>query len=285
MSSAYDPSQSRIGLESLKPCGNSLMGDAKGDSPYGETPVWTRAVSEITGGHGRLPGPCLHALAGRVAKRVCGRDYRCEACELDQLVERSHLQSPRKSGSAVEIEGYRYSEQCLYHPGHTWAYAEYGGNVRIGLDDFASSIIGYAESVHMPAPGTRITPGMPLFALRRDRHWVRVLSPLQGVIVGVNSGVIQHPELIRADPFGEGWLVLAKPDRDSSYCEMLSYGEAAREWLAQESGFLRMLLCSGLGGRQKGDYVSHDPSMPISDWAWKTLVETFLHTRVLLQPS
>ncbi len=227
--------------------------------------------------------PCLHSLAGRLEPRLCTRDYRCDTCELDELVEKTALVYPKKCKSIVEIDGYRHSEHCHYHRGHSWIHPEYGGNVRIGIDDFAARVIGYADAIELPRSGSRIFPGAPAFSLKRDRHWVRVLSPIQGTVLTVNETVLENPELVRNDSFERGWLVLVKPDPDSIPCTALVHGEKAKDWLAQESGFLNVLLSSGLGGRTSMGNPTR--CQLISDWVWVTLVETFLHSKVIFDPS
>ncbi|MHC1744740.1 MAG: glycine cleavage system protein H [Syntrophobacteraceae bacterium] len=260
----------------------NLMQSGEGNPPrrtssdLGDT-IWDRG-----GQRTHTHRPCLHSLAGRVGARSCTRDYRCDTCEFDQLVEKSHLMYPKKCKSIVEIDGYRHSEHCHYHRGHSWTHLEYGGNVRIGIDDFAARIIGFADAIELPLAGTRIFPGVPAFSLKRDRHWVRVLSPIQGTVLSVNETVLENPELIRTDSFETGWLALVKPDSESIHCPSLAHGEEAKEWLAQECGFLKVLLSSGLGGRM--GLGNPTRCAVISDWVWVTLVETFLHTKVIFDP-
>lgn len=275
--------EARSGMGSGRRSGDRRARAATEADPESGVPFdYVTVILEKAGRRVHTHRPCLHALAGRVATRTCTRDYRCEQCDFDRLVERTHLLYPRKGNGIVDIDGYRHSEQCHYHRGHTWTLPDYGGNVRIGLDDFAARMIGYAEAVELPALGSTILPGEPCFALRRDRHWVRVLSPIQGTVVSINEDVVRCPDLIHTDAFEKGWLVLVRPDADASVCAALVHGEEAREWMAQECGFFRVLLTRGFGGRMSVD----DPERCtiVSDWAWITLVETFLHTRVTVDP-
>lgn len=270
------------GTDSQGLAGEGLM-QSGGDDPAQGSPIdFADPLMDRGTRRAHTHRPCLHSLAGRVGTRTCTRDYRCDTCEFDQLVEKSHLMYPKKCKSIVEVEGYRHSEHCHYHRGHAWAHAEYGGNVRVGIDEFSARMIGYADAIELPLPGSRIFPGTPTFSLRRDRHWVRVLSPIQGTVVSVNEAVIETPELVRTDSFERGWLALVKPDPDSVHCATLVHGEEAKDWLAQECGFLNVLLSSGLGGRTSMGNPTR--CQLISDWAWITLVETFLHTKVILDP-
>ena len=69
---------------------------------------------------------------------------------------------------------------------------------------------------------------------------------------------------------------------ESIPCTALVHGEKAKDWLAQESGFLNVLLSSGLGGRTSMGNPTR--CQLISDWVWVTLVETFLHSKVIFDP-
>ncbi len=235
-------------------------------------------ILDKTGGRIEVQRPCLHALAGRVAKRVCTLGYRCDSCEFDRLVEETHLPLRRRSHPTVVINGYQHSEQCQYHRGHTWTLPEHGGNMRIGLDDFAARLIGHTDAIELPSPGSRILAGEPCFAFRRDRHWVKVLAPIAGIVVSINEEVVRSPGLVHRNAFDEGWLALVKPERKTSRCPPLLQGEEAKEWMVRECDFFQVLLRRGFGGRTSTDQAAS--STLVSDWAWIMLVETFLHTRV-----
>ena len=48
-----------------------------------------------------------------------------------------------------------------------------------------------------------------------------VIAPLSGTIVAVNPKVVEEPETVNADPYGEGWLVRIKLSTPSEVDELM----------------------------------------------------------------
>jgi glycine cleavage system H protein len=48
-----------------------------------------------------------------------------------------------------------------------------------------------------------------------------VIAPLSGTIVAVNQKVVDEPETVNADPYGEGWLVRIKLSTPSEVDELM----------------------------------------------------------------
>ena len=43
-----------------------------------------------------------------------------------------------------------------------------------------------------------------------------VIAPLAGEVVAVNQAVVESPELVNQDPYGEGWLIRVRLDDPAS---------------------------------------------------------------------
>lgn len=69
---------------------------------------------------------------------------------------------------------FRHGPSYYYHRGHTWARVEYGGQVRVGLDDFAARLFGPADSWRLPESGMGVDSGEPGAAMGRDDHSARL---------------------------------------------------------------------------------------------------------------
>src|SRR5205807_5435770 len=57
------------------------------------------------------------------------------------------------------VGGFQVPENLRYHPGHTWALNESPSLVRVGMDDFASKLVGTMERVTLPQRGQWIRQG------------------------------------------------------------------------------------------------------------------------------
>lgn len=168
------------------------------------------------------------------------------------------------------VAGFQVPENLRYHAGHTWALSESRDLVRIGMDDFASKLIGKIESIALPQRGRWVRQGQKIWTIVRDGKSVDMLSPIEGTVTDVNEAVAKNPELAQKDPYGEGWLLTVQaPDAKINFRNLLG-GALARFWT--ENAALRLqqrmpALVGALaqdGGVAVDDLTAH---MPDEDWA------------------
>ena len=57
---------------------------------------------------------------------------------------------PQAQPVPAMVGGFKVPENLRYHPGHTWALSESPNLVRVGMDDFASKLIGHLERIALP---------------------------------------------------------------------------------------------------------------------------------------
>ncbi|HUA16451.1 MAG TPA: glycine cleavage system protein H [Verrucomicrobiae bacterium] len=174
------------------------------------------------------------------------------------------------------VAGFKVPENVRYHAGHTWAVSESRDLVRIGIDDFASKLIGKVESIALPQRGRWVRQGQKIWTIIRDGKSVDMVSPIEGTVSDVNEAVAKNPELARKDPYGEGWLLTVQaPDSKINFRNLLG-GSLARLWMENAAMRLqqRMPMAAGAlaqdGGVAVDDLTAH---MPDEDWA--TLTKEF----------
>ena len=99
-----------------------------------------------------------------------------------------------------------YPEDLKYHPEHDWARIE-GDEAVLGITWFAQDALG--ELVHFEAPevGTAIAKDASYGEVESVKAVSDVIAPLSGEIVAVNEKVVEAPETVNEDPYGEGWLL------------------------------------------------------------------------------
>lgn len=199
-----------------------------------------------------------------------------------QSARQADVQPARRPGLSqvvpAFVAGFEVPENVRYHAGHTWALAESRELVRVGMDDFASKLVGKIESIALPQRGRWVRQGQKLWTIFRDGKSVDMVSPIEGTIADVNEAVARNPELARQDPYGEGWLVTVQaPDSKINFRNLLS-GTLARLWTEDSALRLRSrmpALAGALaqdGGVAMSDLTAH---MPEEDWA-KVTKEFFL---------
>src|ERR1700690_1390773 len=99
------------------------------------------------------------------------------------------------------IGGFDVPENLRYHPGHTWALSESPSLVRVGMDDFASKLIGKIDRMTLPQRGQWIRQGQKIATFFRDGASVDMVSPIEGSIADVNDRVAQDPALAQKDSY------------------------------------------------------------------------------------
>ena len=120
------------------------------------------------------------------------------------------------------VGGFSVPDNLRYHPGHTWALSESPNLVRVGMDDFASKLIGKVESITLPQRGQWIRQGQKMCTLYRDGCAVDMVSPIEGTVSDINEALVKDPKLALNDPYGEGWLVTVQaPDSKTSFRNLL----------------------------------------------------------------
>lgn len=122
----------------------------------------------------------------------------------------------------------------FFHRGHAWARPD-GDDVRVGLDDFAHHLLGNADSIRLPEPGTVLRQGEPGWSLRIGEHVFDVLSPVDGEVVAVHENCAEAPANAAADPYGEGWLLKIHPSRVGTALKNLMPADLAQSWMRQLS--------------------------------------------------
>ncbi len=99
-----------------------------------------------------------------------------------------------------------YPEELKYHPEHDWAKIE-GDEATVGVTWFAQDALG--ELVHFEAPkaGATVAKDSSYGEVESVKAVSDVIAPLSGEILEVNQAVVDAPELVNADPYGDGWLL------------------------------------------------------------------------------
>ncbi|HEV2205989.1 MAG TPA: glycine cleavage system protein H [Candidatus Acidoferrales bacterium] len=177
------------------------------------------------------------------------------------------------------VGGFELPSNLQYHPGHTWALRESPTMVRVGIDDFATRLIGKAESIVLPKRGQWIRQGQKIFAVTKDGEKAELVSPIEGEITSVNEAVLNEASLVAKAPYGDGWLLtVTSPDAQTNFRNLLS-GNVARQWMADAGSRLRARMPALAGAvAQDGGLAIHDLSTQLPEEQWSKLTHEFFLT-------
>jgi glycine cleavage system H protein len=87
---------------------------------------------------------------------------------------------------------------------------------RVGITDYAQDQLGDVVFVELPAIGRDLSGGELMVEIESTKSVGEVYSPFAGVVVAVNSEVVDHPELINTSPYDQGWLLEIEGDRTTA---------------------------------------------------------------------
>lgn len=98
-------------------------------------------------------------------------------------------------------------EHLRYTAEHEWVQQLDEGRVRIGITHYAQDALGDVVFVSLPEPGTAVSAGQSLGEVESTKSVSEVYAPLAGEVVARNEALESRPELVNADPYGDGWIV------------------------------------------------------------------------------
>jgi glycine cleavage system H protein len=123
------------------------------------------------------------------------------------------------------VAGESYPEDLLYHPEHDWARIE-GDEAVLGITWYAADALGELVHYEPPEEGARIAKDQSYGEIESVKAVSDLISPLSGEVVEVNARVVDGPETVNEDPYGDGWLVrirLTNPTERDQLLDVAAY--------------------------------------------------------------
>ena len=90
--------------------------------------------------------------------------------------------------------------------------------MRVGITAYAQEALGDIVFVTLPAVGTALDAGQALGEVESTKSVSDVYAPVAGTVRARNEALDANPELVNADPYGEGWLLELEPSRARTRC-------------------------------------------------------------------
>ena len=99
-----------------------------------------------------------------------------------------------------------YPDDLLYHPEHDWVRID-GDVATFGITWFAQDALGELVHFEPPEDGARVAKDSAYGEVESVKAVSDVIAPLSGEVLEVNQTVVDAPETVNEDPYGDGWLV------------------------------------------------------------------------------
>ena len=124
-----------------------------------------------------------------------------------------------------------YPDDIKYHAEHDWARVD-GDEATLGITWFAQDALGELVHFEPPEEGSQVTKDSSYGEVESVKAVSEVIAPLSGEVVEVNRRVVDEPEVVNGDPYGDGWLVrirLADPGEVDSLLDAEAYKQLLAE--------------------------------------------------------
>jgi glycine cleavage system H protein len=126
-----------------------------------------------------------------------------------------------------------YPDNLRYHREHDWARVDAGGTATLGITWYAQDALGEIVHYEAPAEGSSVARDESYGEVESVKAVSDLISPLSGEVVEVNPKVLEEPETINDDPYGDGWLVRIRLSEPAELDDLLDV-EAYRAFLAEQ---------------------------------------------------
>ncbi|MCF7823180.1 MAG: hypothetical protein K9N35_03320 [Candidatus Marinimicrobia bacterium] len=156
---------------------------------------------------------------------------RTQALSLSPIVKKPSYQ--------FKVENLAIPAGVYFSPTHSWAHMETNGQARVGVDSFIQGLTGTLTDIEVPAKGTKLSQGDPMFQVIHEDKRLTITAPISGEVKGINSEALQNMKMVHRDPYSHGWLVEMMPNDWESETQKLYIGDRTLNWLKTEVARIR----------------------------------------------
>ncbi len=116
-------------------------------------------------------------------------------------------------------------EDLAYTADHEWV-SRRDLVARVGITEYAQDALGDVVFVQLPTLGAEVSSGGALGEVESTKSVSDVFAPVTGTVSAVNEVLLERPELLNQDPYGDGWI-----------CEITVASEEAFSDLMDPAGY------------------------------------------------
>ena len=124
-----------------------------------------------------------------------------------------------------------YPDDLRYYREHDWARVEDGDAV-LGITWFAADALGELVHFEPPATGATVTRDQSYGEVESVKAVSDLIAPLSGEVLEINQKVVDAPETVNEDPYGDGWLIrirMTNPGERDQLLDLAAYKQLLAE--------------------------------------------------------
>ena len=111
-----------------------------------------------------------------------------------------------------------------YTESHEWVRID-GNKCTVGITDHAQDQMGDIVFVELPEAGAELSKGDVLGNIESVKSVSEVYCPISGSVLEINEKLLDNPELVNQDAFGEGWIAVLELTETDSLSTLLTAEE------------------------------------------------------------
>jgi len=112
----------------------------------------------------------------------------------------------------ANVRGCNLPDDLLYDvANHIWFKETGDGNVRVGMTAVATAMAGRLVAYTPKGVGKEVKAGKSCATVESGKWVGPAKVAAGGEVVAVNEAMVANPSIANVDPYGEGWLVILKP--------------------------------------------------------------------------
>lgn len=115
-------------------------------------------------------------------------------------------------------------QELKYTESHEWIRVE-GNQGTVGITHYAQEQLGDIVFVELPEVGSSFGKGEVFGSIESVKSVGDIYLPVSGTVTEINEKLLDQPELINKDPYGEGWIVKIEIENSDELDTLLSADE------------------------------------------------------------
>ena len=99
-----------------------------------------------------------------------------------------------------------FPSDLKYTKDHAWVRCE-GNTATVGITDFAQRELSDIVYVEVETVGETLPQDTIFGTVEAIKTVSDLFMPVSGEVIAFNEPLIRKPEVVNADPYGEGWMI------------------------------------------------------------------------------
>ena len=111
-------------------------------------------------------------------------------------------------------------KELKYTKDHEWIKVT-GDIATVGITDFAQGELGDIVYVEVETIGEELNQGDVFGTVEAVKTVSDLFMPVSGEVLELNQKIVDAPEMVNSDPYGDGWMVKIRMTNSSQLDELL----------------------------------------------------------------